>query len=103
MCLYILFQTPAIAAGTSRSPSVVLAAIMKAKGLALEQALGVLRAKAPHICPNPGFMAQLELWGEMGCCLDEEHPAYKQFLLDQVSQLSAGVQNSTQGFFPGFQ
>ncbi|WIA42276.1 hypothetical protein OEZ86_008291 [Tetradesmus obliquus] len=72
-------------AGTSRSPSVVLAAIMKAKGLALEQALGVLRAKAPHICPNPGFMAQLELWGEMGCCLDEEHPAYKQFLLDQVA------------------
>jgi hypothetical protein len=31
-------------------------------------------------------MAQLELWGEMGCCLDEDHPAYKQFLLDQVSQ-----------------
>lgn len=71
-------------AGTSRSPSVVLAAIMKAKGLALPQALDVLKARAPHISPNPGFMAQLELWGEMGYQVDEAHPAYKQFLLDQV-------------------
>jgi hypothetical protein len=31
-------------------------------------------------------MAQLELWGEMGCCVDEDHPAYKQFMLDQVRQ-----------------
>jgi dual specificity phosphatase 12 len=69
---------------------VVVAAIMKAKGLALQQALEVLRARAPHVALNPGFMAQLELWGEMGCCLDEDHPAYKQFLLDQVSQLSVG-------------
>jgi hypothetical protein len=36
------------------------------------------------VSPNPGFMAQLELWGEMGCCVDEDHPAYKQFMLDQV-------------------
>jgi hypothetical protein len=57
---------------------------MKAKGLALDQALAVLRARAPHVSPNLGFMAQLELWGEMGCCCDEDHPAYKQFMLDQV-------------------
>ncbi|KAF6264080.1 HAD-like domain-containing protein [Scenedesmus sp. NREL 46B-D3] len=73
-------------AGTSRSPSVVAAAIMKAKGLALDEALAVLRARAPHASPNPGFMAQLELWGEMGCCVDEDHPVYKQFMLDQVAR-----------------
>jgi dual specificity phosphatase 12 len=68
----------------SRSPAVVLAAIMKAKALSLDQALRVLQSRAPHISPNPGFMAQLELWADMGCQLDESHPGYKQFMLDQV-------------------
>lgn len=57
---------------------------MKAKGLELPKALEVLRGRAPHISPNPGFMAQLELWGEMGYQVEEGHPAYKQFMLDQV-------------------
>jgi hypothetical protein len=45
-----------------------------------------LGPRAPRVSPNPGFLAQLELWGEMGCCVDEDHPAYKQFMLDQVRQ-----------------
>lgn len=71
-------------AGTSRSPAVVIAAIMKAKGLAAQEALGVLQARVPAACPNPGFVAQLELWGEMGCQIDEEHPGYKQYMLAKV-------------------
>jgi hypothetical protein len=31
-------------------------------------------------------MAQLELWEDMGCCVDEDHPAHQQFMLDQVWQ-----------------
>eukprot|EP00878_Enallax_costatus_P046632 GHUV01056871.1.p1 GENE.GHUV01056871.1~~GHUV01056871.1.p1 ORF type:complete len:173 (+),score=31.26 GHUV01056871.1:277-795(+) len=72
-------------AGTSRSPAIVLAAVMKAKGLGVPQALEILKARAPHVQPNPGFMAQLELWAEMSFQVDESHPAYKQFLLDQVT------------------
>eukprot|EP00879_Flechtneria_rotunda_P030268 GHRR01032881.1.p1 GENE.GHRR01032881.1~~GHRR01032881.1.p1 ORF type:complete len:356 (+),score=106.91 GHRR01032881.1:23-1090(+) len=72
-------------AGTSRSPAVITAALMKAKGLTLPKALEVLRNKAPHASPNPGFMAQLALWGDMGCDIDEAHPAYKQFMLDQIA------------------
>ncbi len=64
----------------------VIAAIMKAKGLALQDALRVLQARVPAASPNPGFMAQLELWGEMGCQIDEDHPGYKQFLLAKVRQ-----------------
>lgn len=72
--------------GTSRSPAVVIAAIMKAKGLALQDALRVLKSRVPHAAPNPGFMAQLELWGEMGCQIDEGHPGYKQYLLAKVGR-----------------
>lgn len=72
------------ASGTSRSPSVVLAAIMKSKNLSLDAALDILKTRAPHIQPNAGFIAQLELWAEMGYEVDEAHPGYKQFLLDQV-------------------
>lgn len=68
-----------ICPGTSRSPAVVAAAIMKAKGLSLQDALRVLQARVPHAAPNPGFMAQLELWGEMGCQIDEDHPGFKQY------------------------
>lgn len=57
---------------------------MKAKGLAVQDALRVMQARVPHAAPNPGFMAQLELWGEMGCQIDEEHPGYKQYMLSKV-------------------
>lgn len=50
----------------------------------VQDAVKLLQARVPQISPNPGFMAQLELWGEMGCVIDETHPGYKQFLLAQV-------------------
>jgi dual specificity phosphatase 12 len=57
---------------------------MKAKRLPAGEALAALQARAPGAAPNPGFMAQLELWGEMGCAIEEGHPGYKQFMLAQV-------------------
>lgn len=75
-------------AGTSRSPAVVIAAFMKAKGLAVQDALRVLQARVPAAGPNPGFMAQLELWGEMGCEIDEDHAGYKQYMLAKVRHIS---------------
>jgi len=68
---------------------------MKAKGLALQDALRVLQARIPHAAPNPGFMAQLELWGEMGCQIDEDHPGYKQYLLAKVSNICTDLNLAT--------
>jgi dual specificity phosphatase 12 len=62
---------------------------MKAKGVAVQDALRVLQARVPAACPNPGFMAQLELWGEMGCQIAEDHAGYKQYLLAKVGQQHA--------------
>jgi hypothetical protein len=66
--------------------AVVAALIMSAKGLSREAALDLLTSKVPGAAPNPGFLEQLGLWGDMGCQLDEGHPGYKRFLLDQVGR-----------------
>lgn len=47
-------------AGRSRSASVVLAYLMRVHGMALADALEHLRAVRPVVCPNSGFMRQLE-------------------------------------------
>lgn len=80
----------------------VIAAIMKAKGLAVQDALRVLQARVPAACPNSGFMAQLELWGEMGCQIDEDHAGYKQYMLAKVRHIS-GVCVGWKGLLGGGQ
>nr|KAG5704062.1 hypothetical protein BaRGS_017566 [Batillaria attramentaria] len=47
-------------AGISRSATIVLAYLMKAKGLSLNDAFTYLRSKRPSSFPNSGFMIQLK-------------------------------------------
>ena len=47
-------------AGISRSATIVLAHLMKAKGMSLNDAFAYLRTKRPSSFPNPGFMIQLK-------------------------------------------
>lgn len=56
-------------------------------------ALEALRRSHAGAFPNTGFVAQLALWGEMGCVLAEGHLPYKRFLLRQ-----AGLQYSETGY-----
>lgn len=48
---------------------VVVAYIMKRKGIALADAVEIARAAQPTVHINPGFKAQLELYQDMGCSL----------------------------------
>lgn len=49
-------------AGISRSASVVIAYLIKTKGIGLDQALALVKAVRPSVKPNPGFMSQLKLF-----------------------------------------
>ena len=51
-------------AGISRSSTIVLAHLMKKKGMSLNDAFAYLRSKRPSSFPNPGFMIQLKTYEE---------------------------------------
>lgn len=50
------------AAGISRSASVIIYYLMRAKGLTYDQAYGRLKRFRPIVQPNPGFEKQLRYW-----------------------------------------
>ena len=56
-------------AGISRAASVCIAYLIKKKGMTVEESLAYLRSKRPAVCPNPGFIAQLEYYHE---CLHDQ-------------------------------
>ncbi|XP_078438874.1 dual specificity protein phosphatase 1-like [Wolffia australiana] len=47
-------------AGRSRSVTVVAAYLMQKNRMSLFQVLDLIKSKRPQICPNPGFIRQLE-------------------------------------------
>ncbi|KAK0057996.1 dual specificity protein phosphatase 19 [Biomphalaria pfeifferi] len=47
-------------AGISRSAAIVMAYLIKTEGMTVNEAFSFLRLKRPAICPNPGFMIQLQ-------------------------------------------
>lgn len=49
-------------AGISRSCTIVLAYLMRYKGMSLDQALTAVRAVRGFVNPNAGFLEQLHLW-----------------------------------------
>lgn len=51
-------------AGISRSATIVLAYLIKKKGMPLNDAFSYLRSKRPSSFPNPGFMIQLKTFEE---------------------------------------
>ncbi|EFJ17208.1 hypothetical protein SELMODRAFT_421263 [Selaginella moellendorffii] len=65
--------------GISRSASVVTAYLMRSERLSVKDALASLRLHNEMICPNPGFMHQLELFYEMKFTADKASPAYSRW------------------------
>ncbi|BFZ01448.1 hypothetical protein BsWGS_04487 [Bradybaena similaris] len=47
-------------AGVSRSAAVIMAYLIKKEGMTINDAFSYLRSKRPAICPNPGFLIQLQ-------------------------------------------
>ncbi|KZT64545.1 phosphatases II [Daedalea quercina L-15889] len=63
-------------AGISRSPSLVVAYLMKSRHMPLKAALGQVVRARPQVSPNPGFLQQLkqleeELFGSVSLEVDE--------------------------------
>ena len=63
-------------AGISRSPSLVVAYLMKSRGMPLKAALGQVVRARPQVSPNPGFLSQLkaldeELFGTISLDIEE--------------------------------
>eukprot|EP00798_Chlamydomonas_sp_ICE-L_P008654 gene8654-34106_t len=70
--------------GVSRSASLVAAYLMKTRSLGAEEAIELIRQKWPNASPNEGFEAQLGLFQDMKCSLDEDHPVYRMWCLGRV-------------------
>ena len=73
-------------AGVSRSVAVVLAHVMRARGLDPESALELVRRAHPAAAPNAGFLAQLELWHAMGAKLNVADDAFKAYAVAKLAR-----------------
>ncbi|GAX84563.1 hypothetical protein CEUSTIGMA_g11984.t1 [Chlamydomonas eustigma] len=73
-------------AGRSRSVAILLAYLMWSKSMTAEQALQKVKAIHSLAEPNEGYWAQLLLFQDMRCRLDEDHPVYRLWKLDQVGR-----------------
>lgn len=73
--------------GVSRSATLVVAYIMKRSSLSVQEAVAKVKGKRPVICPNPGFLAQLQLYYRMGCQVDVNNVSYKLFKLENLTSV----------------
>lgn len=62
-------------AGVSRSPTIVAAYLMATQKLRWKEAIAVIKRTRPFVNPNPGFIAQLKLFQNMGYVFDPNHPS----------------------------
>uniref|UniRef100_A0A8D9A3F3 Dual specificity protein phosphatase 12 n=1 Tax=Cacopsylla melanoneura TaxID=428564 RepID=A0A8D9A3F3_9HEMI len=77
--------------GMSRSATIVIAYLMKHHKLDVTTAFDRVKSCRDVICPNDGFMHQLELYGRMHCALDLNFPPYKLYRLKKLSQIVKDV------------
>jgi len=70
--------------GYSRSATIVIAYLMQKENLNFEAALDSVYQKR-SVGPNPGFRHQLELFEQMGCTIDKNHPDFRSFCLNNIT------------------
>jgi dual specificity phosphatase 12 len=78
-----------VRAGVSRSAAVATALLMAAESLSSEAALAAVQAAHPAAAPNDGFVAQLQLFGDMQCRLNESHAPYRRFRVARAASAHA--------------
>jgi dual specificity phosphatase 12 len=64
-------------AGVSRSAAVVVAHVMRTRGVDPDEALAIVRAAHPAADPNPGFRTQLALWHSMAGWMHHSLPGVR--------------------------
>ncbi|XP_048481610.1 dual specificity protein phosphatase MPK-4 [Plutella xylostella] len=84
--------------GVSRSAAVVIAYIMDKYKLRYDDAFTLVKGKRRFVAPNVGFVAQLKLFGHMGCEINKEDPRFKQFRLRLAGQKLKEVKILPQSF-----
>ena len=65
--------------GVSRSATLVIAFMMKKYNLAFNKAYEAVKNKRRFACPNPGFIAQLQLYEDMGYTVDCTNIQFKMY------------------------
>ncbi|KAJ7972119.1 putative Dual specificity protein phosphatase [Quillaja saponaria] len=73
-------------AGVSRSAAIITAYLMRTEHLSQEDALESLRRSCEFVCPNDGFLEQLQMFEEMGFKVDHASPIYKHFRLKVLGE-----------------
>jgi dual specificity phosphatase 12 len=79
--------------GKSRSVTIIIAYLLRQyPHHTVSSALSLIRESRPIAEPNDGFMAQLELYKEMGCPRDiDAHPKYQRWLYQREVDLALAV------------
>ncbi|XP_046738310.1 dual specificity protein phosphatase MPK-4-like [Diprion similis] len=67
--------------GVSRSAAVVIAFIMKKYSMIFTEAFDLVKSKRRFVGPNPGFVAQLKLYQDMGFSIDNTNVQFKMYRL----------------------
>ncbi|KAG0645931.1 Tyrosine-phosphatase yvh1 [Hyphodiscus hymeniophilus] len=78
------------AMGKSRSVTIMIAYLLRQNSeQSVASALELIRESRPIAEPNDGFLAQLELYKEMGCPRDiDAHPKYQRWLYQREVELA---------------
>lgn len=74
-------------AGSSRSVATLLAYLLSENLIeSIDEGLDLIVSKGGSPNPNDGFVDQLQLWIQMGCRINSNHIAYKEFKLKQYQE-----------------
>lgn len=79
--------------GRSASAAVIVAYLMKAENMSLNQAYDRLRELRPQVKINPGFVRQLKVWDVIKDDFDNrrEYPEYKLWKINREAGVIAGI------------
>jgi protein-tyrosine phosphatase len=79
--------------GRSASAAVIVAYLMKAENMSLDQAYNRLRGLRPQVKINPGFIRQLKVWAVIKDDYENrrEYPEYKFWKMNREAGVIAGT------------
>ncbi|XP_043276135.1 dual specificity protein phosphatase MPK-4 [Venturia canescens] len=73
--------------GVSRSSTLVIAYTMKKYEMTFSVAHDLVKSKRRFVSPNAGFMAQLKLYEDMGCSIDNTNVQFKMYRLQIAADM----------------
>ena len=73
--------------GVSRSATLVIAYTMKKHDMTFTAAFDLVKSKRRFVGPNPGFIAQLKLYEDMGCSIDSTNIQFKMYRLQIAADM----------------